>query len=81
LVRPAEEGSSGVLHEKGSPSEEEHGPSGKGKAVPAETGETLASPPESSAEGSRQGTAGQEAQGMEPDKLIEWVLQKHSQKQ
>jgi type II secretory pathway predicted ATPase ExeA len=78
---PAEEASSGVPREAGGSSDEEKSRSDQGKAAPDDRGERLAPSPSSSIEGSRQETSSQEAEVMEADKLIEWVLEKRSEKQ
>jgi hypothetical protein len=79
---PAEKTSSDVPRERGGLSEEEEGRSEKGKTTALEDrGEKLAPSPDSRTEDSAQEAAGQQGEGMEPDKLIEWVLEKRSEKQ
>jgi type II secretory pathway predicted ATPase ExeA len=81
LVGPAEETSSGVSQEKGGPSEEEKGRGDKAGTMLEDKGKRLAPSPSSSTEASRQEASSEKGEGMEPDKLIDWILEKRSEKQ
>jgi type II secretory pathway predicted ATPase ExeA len=81
LVGPAGEASSGVPHEKTGPSEEEKGRGDKGGTVLENRGKRLAPSPSSSIKASRQEASSKKAEAMEPDKLIDWILEKRSEKQ
>ena len=78
---PAEEASLVVPREKEGSSAEEKGRADKGKTALQDRGERLAPSPSSSAESLRQEASSEKAEGMEADKLIEWVLEKRSEKQ
>jgi type II secretory pathway predicted ATPase ExeA len=81
LVGPAGETSSGVPHEKTGSSEEEKGGGDKAGTIREDRGERVAPSPSSSTDASRQEASSEKTEGMEPEKVIEWVLEKRSEKQ
>jgi len=78
---PTEEAASDIPREKGGSSADEKGRDDKGKTVLRDRRERLAPSASSGAEGLRQEASSEKEQGMEADKLIEWVLEKRSEKQ